>query len=155
MPHHILKELETIALSAAKENGFDLYGVEVFTHLKPITMQVQIRHFGGDDVSLEECASFSTPMGDAIDAAQLLDESYVLEVSSPGINENLLEDRDFKTFRGFPVEVTYRDKQHSELQRTGLLHERSTEYVHLNIKGQISKIPRKDVIGVRLTSPTG
>jgi len=118
-------------------------------------MQVQIRHIGGGDVSLEECASFSAPMEEAIDAAQLLDESFVLEISSPGIDDNLLNDRDFQTFRGFPVEVTYRDKQNSELHRTGLLHERSTEHLQLNIKGQISKIPRKDVIGVRLTSPTG
>ena len=120
-----------------------------------MTMQVQIRHTGGEDVSLEECAIFSAPMGEAIEASQLLNEAYVLEISSPGIADQLHSDRDFQTFQGFPVEVTYRNAQESVLLRAGQLQERSSEHVHLNIKGKISRIPRKDVITVRLTSPTG
>ena len=120
-----------------------------------MTMQVQIRHSGGGDVSLEECASFSTPMSEAIETSKLLQEAYILEISSPGINDQLISDRDFQTFRGFPIEVTYRKGQESEILGTGLLLERSADHVHLNIKGKISRIPRKDVIGVRLTSPTG
>ncbi len=120
-----------------------------------MTIQVQIRHMDGDDVSLEDCASFSSPMGEAIEINKLLNEAYVLEVSSPGIKDNLISDRDFKTFRGFPVKVTFRDNKHSELYQNGLLHERSKDHVHLNIKGKLNRIPRKDVIEVRLTSPTG
>ena len=155
MPHPILKELETIASKTAAQNGFDLCGVQVFTHLSPITMQVQIRHTGGGDVSLEDCARFSTPMGEAIDTSQILNEAYVLEVSSPGIGDQLLTDRDFHSFRGFPVEVTFRDEKNLEFHRSGLLHERSEDHLQLNIKGKISRIPRKNVIGVCLTSPTG
>ena len=151
----ILTDLEKIASNTAAENGFDLCGVQVFTHFKPMTMQVQIRHKGGGDVSLEECASFSAPMSEAIETSELLDESYVLEISSPGIDEQLQSDRDFQTFRGFPVEVTYKNGHDSGLRRSGQLHERSTEHVHLNIKGKINRIPRKDVIKVRLISPTG
>ena len=116
-----------------------------------MTMQVQIRHAGGGDVSLEDCARFSTPMGEAIDTSQILDERYVLEISSPGINDQLMTDRDFKTFRGFPVEVTFRDDKNLELHRAGLLHERSENHLQLNIKGKISRIPRKNVIEVCLT----
>ena len=120
-----------------------------------MTMQVQIRHLDGSDVSLDDCASFSSPMGEAVETAQLLNEAYVLEVSSPGITDNLLSDRDFETFRGFPVKVTFRDDKNSEFHQSGLLHERSQDHVHLNIKGKLKHIPRKDVIEVRLTSPTG
>ncbi len=155
MPHPILTDLETIASTTAAENGFALCGVQIFTHLQPMTMQVQIRHAGGGDVSLEDCASFSEPMGEAIETSQILNEAYVLEISSPGINEQLLSDRDFQTFRGFPVEVNYNDEKESEVYRTGLLHERTIDHVHLNIKGKINRIPRKNVIGVKLISPTG
>ncbi len=120
-----------------------------------MTMQVQIRHTDGRDVSLEECASFSGPMGEAIETSQLLNEAYVLEISSPGIDDQLHSDRDFQTFIGFPVEVTFRNDKKSGLLREGQLHERSSEHVHLNIKGKINRIPRKDVIKVRLISPTG
>ena len=118
-------------------------------------MQVQIRHADGDDVSLEDCARFSKPLGEAIENSQLLEEAYVLEVSSPGISEDLQTDRDFQTFQGFPVEVIFHTEKNVEQRKAGLLHQRSMEHIYLNIKGKMSKIPRKDVLGVRLTSPTG
>ena len=120
-----------------------------------MTMQVQIRHSDGADVSLDECASFSSPMSEAIETSKIINEAYVLEISSPGINDHLSSDRDFQTFRGFPVEVTYLKNQDSKINQTGLLHERSKDHVHLNIKGKISRIPRENVIDVRLTTATG
>ncbi len=121
-----------------------------------MTIQVQIRQIGGGDVSLEDCARFSQPMGEAIETAQLLNEAYVLEVSSPGISEELISDRDFQTFKGFPVEVILKKaSDDSEFRRTGLLHHRSNDHVQLNIKGRIDHIPRKDVMAVSLITPGG
>ncbi len=125
------------------------------THLIPITMQIQIRKSGGGDVSLEDCAGFTEPMEKALETSELLNDAYVLEISSPGISDQLLSDRDFQTFRGFPVEVTYKDESNSEQLQTGLLHKRSINDVQLNIKGRISKIRRNYVTGVKLISPTG
>ncbi len=119
----------------------------------PMTLQVQIRQKKGGDVSLDDCASFSGPMGEAIEASDLLKEPYVLEISSQGISEDLNSDRDFLTFHGFPVEVNFRDEKESQTHLSGLLHERSDKHVLLNIKGRIKRIPREDIICVRLTSP--
>ena len=94
-------------------------------------------------------------MGEAIDTAELLKEAYILEVSSPGISEDISSDKDFQTFKGFPIEILFRDKKNAEISRCGLLKERSKEHIHLNIKGRISLIPRDDVIHVRLTNQTG
>ena len=117
-----------------------------------MTMQVQIRHMGGKDVSLEDCARFSGLMEQSIETAELINEAYVLEISSPGITDQLCTDRDFQTFKGFPVEVTFKN---SNNRRTGRLHERSRDHLCLNNKGRMDHIPREDVIEVRLTSPTG
>ncbi len=151
----IVTDLKELAANTAELYGFDLCGLQLLTHQIPMTMQLQIRHLDGRDVSLEDCASFSSHIGEALDTSELINDAYVLEVSSPGIGEQLVSDRDFQTFRGFPVEVLFRDKKGSQLSRNGLLHERSNNHVHLNIKGRMSRIPREDVLGVRLTSPTG
>ncbi len=118
-------------------------------------MQVQIRQAGGDDVSLDDCARLSTPMGEAIDSAEIFSEAYVLEISSTGIEDQLTSDREFQTFQGFPVEVTYLNDQKIKHHLSGKLHDRSTDHLQMNIKGKIRRIPRKDVIEVCLTSPTG
>ena len=85
--------------------------IQILTHLQPMTVQVQIRRTDGSDVSLDDCAGFSGPMGEALESQALLTEAYVLEISSPGIGEQLQSDRDFQTFRSYPVEVLYRDDE--------------------------------------------
>jgi len=118
-------------------------------------MNVCIRHKKGGDVSLDDCASFNTPMSEALEASNLFADDYILEISSPGIGDYLLVDRDYKTFKGFPVEVTFKDEGNSELRKVGLLSARSSEHVQLNIKGKMNRIPRENVIGVRLTTQSG
>ncbi len=51
--------------------------------------------------------------------------------------------------------VLYRDPKGAEVRREGLLLERDAEAVHLNRRGRTQRIPRADVIAVRLVTPTG
>ena len=117
-----------------------------------MTLEVQMRHSNGSDVSLDDCAGFSRVFGDALEASSLLTEAYVLEISSPGIGEQLSTERDFKTFRGFPVEVLHRSENDSEQRLEGLLLERNEEALQINIHGRIKRISREHVIAVRLTN---
>ena len=152
LPHPILPELEQLTQRVASLHGFELCGIQLLTHLNPITLQVQIRHTDGADVNLDDCAGFSGVLGEALEESQLLIEAYVLEISSPGIGEQLSCDRDFQTFRGFPVDVTHRDQQSVEHRLEGL-HERNEDALQINIRGRIKSIPRDQVIEVRLTTP--
>ena len=154
MPHPLLPDLETLATDVAASKGFDLCSIQLLTHMSPMTLEVQIRHSSGADVSLDDCAGFSGVLGDALEASTLLTDAYVLEISSPGIGDQLSSDRDFQTFRGFPVEVHHRDKDDSEQRLEGLLLERDADTLQINIRGRIKRIPRDGVISVRLTSPS-
>ena len=149
LPNSNLQQLENLATEIAALNGYELCLFQLLTHCQPLNMQLHIRHMDGNDVSLEDCSIFSNAINEALDSSQILTENYVLEVSSPGIGDQLINDRDFNTFKGFPIEVTFKN----ESKRSGLLHQRSSEHVQLNIKGKISSIPRKEIIEVRLTSP--
>ena len=91
-------------------------------------------------------------MGEALDSNALLSEAYVLEISSPGIGEQLTTDRDFLTFRGFPVKVIHRDDT-TEHHLDGLLLERNDDVLQINIRGRIKRIPRDHVISVQLINP--
>lgn len=119
-----------------------------------MTVQVMVQRTDGQDISLDECATLSGPLGEAIEAAGLLPDAYVLEVSSPGVSDELQDDRDFRSFRGFPIEVQFRDANGTTVQREGLLLERDATTVHLNMRGRIQRIPRSEVIAVRLVTPT-
>lgn len=153
MPHPLAPDLERLAQQVATPHGLTAVGVELLTHRIPMTVQVMVRRADGGDVSLDDCAAFSAPLGDAIEAAQLLDAAYVLEVSSPGIGEELCSDREFSSFRGFPVEVLRRDASGSERFQEGLLLERDATSVQLNVRGRMVRIPRDEAVRVRLISP--
>tara|TARA_Y100001968_G_scaffold168471_1_gene154281 strand:- start:248 stop:715 length:468 start_codon:yes stop_codon:yes gene_type:complete len=153
LPKPNLQQLENLATEIAALNSYELCLLQLLTHRQPMTMQVQIRHMGGRDVSLEDCSIFSYAMSQALDSSKMLTENYVLEVSSSGIGDLLINDRDFVTFKGFPIQVTFTNEDKNEFKRSGLLHQRSSDHLQLNIKGKISTIPRKEIIEVRLTSP--
>ena len=154
MPHPLLPDLERLAEAAVSQAGFTLIGVHLFTHRSPMTVQVLVQRADGTDISLDECASLSAPLGEAMEAAALLADAYVLEVSSPGVSDELRDDRDFRSFRGFPIAVDYRDAKGHEVRREGLLLERDATDVHLNIRGRTQRIPRDAVIRVCLVTPT-
>ena len=153
MPHPLQSELGQLTQGVAELQGLELCGIQLLTHLNPITLQVHIRHTDGSDVNLDDCAGFSGVLGEALEESQQLIEAYVLEISSPGIGEQLSCDRDFQTFRGFPVDVTHRDDENVEHRLEGLLHERNEDALQINIRGRIKSIPRDQVIEVRLTTP--
>ena len=92
MAHPLIPALDALARSVLGPAGFQLRGVQLLAHRIPLTVQVLVQRADGGDISLDECAGLSAPLGDAIEAAGLLPEAYVLEISSPGIGEVLHDD---------------------------------------------------------------
>jgi ribosome maturation factor RimP len=155
VPHPLIPDIQTLASQVAEASGFQVCGVQLLTHRIPMTLQVQLRLADGGDVSLDNCAAFSGVLGEALEASTLIEDAYVLEISSPGVSEELNDDRDFRSFRGFPVVVRHRDaKTGQEASREGLLLERDDSAVHLNVRGRTVRFPRSEVLSVRLVTPT-
>ena len=68
VPHPLTAELERLACATAAVAGLEVRGVEVLTHRIPMTLRVLVQRADGTDVSLDECAAFSGPLGEAIEA---------------------------------------------------------------------------------------
>jgi ribosome maturation factor RimP len=60
-----------------------------------------------DGVTLEHCASFSRQASAVLDLEDFGPSSYVLEVSSPGLDRKLYGPRDYERFVGRLVRVTF------------------------------------------------
>jgi ribosome maturation factor RimP len=150
LPHPASPEIELLARRVGSDARLRVEAVEILTHRIPMTVRVVVDRSDGADVTLEQCAALSGPLGEALEASGLLEQSYVLEVSSPGIGEELRSDRDFGSFRSFPVEVIQREPSGAEVSRQGLLLGRDDEAVLLNLRGRSVRIPRDQVVRVRL-----
>ncbi len=79
----------------------------------------------------------------------------MLEISSQGVSDELTSERDFKTFKGFPVNVELNQKNSKIKSLNGLLFEKTKDYLSINIKGKIKKIPFIEVLKVSLSTIEG
>ena len=142
--------LEKLLKKVASEWNFEIYSLNLKTNHKPIVIEITIKKNNGDNVSLDDCALFNTPASEVIENSNLLNCSYVLEISSQGVSDELTSERDFKTFKGFPVNVELNQKNSKIKFLSGLLYEKSKDYLAINIKGKIKKIPFNEVLKISL-----
>ena len=128
----------------------------MITHSNPLSIQVNIRHKDPQKkVTLDDCSILSELIDEAIQKSSILGNAFTLEISSEGVSEILIEDKDFQIFKGFPIEVTYQDLKKNEQQTNGLLLKRTDVDLQITKKGKIQRIPVEDIIQVRLTTPSG
>ena len=143
-------KLEALLEKVANERDLKICGLNIQTNQKPIVIEITIKKTNGDDISLDDCALFNTPVSDEIEKSNLFNCSYVLEISSQGVSDELTSERDFKTFKGFPVNVELNQKNSKIKFLNGLLYEKSKDYLAINIKGKIKKIPFDEVLKISL-----
>jgi len=143
-------KLEALLEKVANERDLEISGLNIQTNQNPIVVEITIRKTNGDDISLDDCALFNTPASEEIENSNLLNCSYVLEICSQGVSDELTSDRDFKTFKGFPVNVELNQKNSKIKFLNGLLYEKSNDYLAINIKGRIKKIPFDEVFKINL-----
>ena len=143
-------KLESLLKNVAILLDFEICNLNIKTNQNPIVIEITIKKTNGDDISLDDCALFNTPASEEIENSNLLNCSYVLEISSQGVRDELTSERDFKTFKGFPVNVELNQKNSKIKFLNGLLYEKSKDYLAINIKGKIKKIPFDEVLKISL-----
>jgi len=156
LSNQTVTELKVLTAKSATNYGFDVTDFKMFTHLNPLSIQVNIRHKNPDKkVTIDDCSILSQYIDEAIQNSSILHQPFTLEISSEGVGEILSDEKDFQIFKGFPIEVTYQDLKKIEQQTNGLLLERSDNHLQVNLKGKTQRIPVEDIIQVRLTTPSG
>ena len=143
-------KLEALLKKVAKARDLKICSLNFLTSQNPIVVKITIKKTYGDDISIEDCALFNSPASEEIENSNLLNCSYVLEISSQGVSDELTSERDFKTFKGFPVNVELNQKNSKIKFLNGLLYEKSKDYLAINIKGKIKKIPFDEVLKISL-----
>ena len=144
-------KLEKLLENVAYKQDLEIYSLNLLTNQNPLILQIIIKKNNQDDVTLDDCSRFNNPASTVIENSNLLKCSYVLEISSQGVSDELTSERDFKTFKGFPVNVELNQKNSNKFLN-GLLYEKSKDYLAINIKGKIKKIPFDEVQKISLCS---
>ena len=144
--------LENLIKEIVRSFKYEIHNINFLTNHNPLTIQIFLKSLDGNDITLDDCSSLNEPILSAIDSSHLLNCRYVLEISSQGVSDELTSNRDFKIFKGFPVRVELNQNSSKIKNLNGLLYEKSNDYLAINIKGKIQRIPFNEVIKVSLAT---
>ena len=86
-----------------KDSGFEIVDIKVHRG-KALTYQIFIDKEEGN-VTIKDCEIWSDKIGAFIDMNSLINGSYILEVSSPGIDRIIKKPKDFERFKGKEAKI--------------------------------------------------
>ena len=88
-----------------------------------------------DGVTVEDCANISRELSTLIDVNEIIEEKYVLEVSSPGLRRPLKKIDDFKKFKGKLVLIKTKEPIENRKVFKGYLKDTNDEGIEMDIDG--------------------
>lgn len=145
------QKTEKILNPIMEELEFELVDVEYVKEGSMWYLRAYIDKPGG--ITVNDCEAVSRRLSDILDEKDFIEDSYVLEVSSPGLGRPLKKEKDYKRNLGKEVEIrTYRmvDKKK---EFTGLLdsydYEAGTVTIELE-DGTMKTFEKGDIALIRL-----
>lgn len=94
---------EELVMPLITKHQFELVDVEFVKEGSNRYLRLYIDKEGG--ITVNDCEAISRPFSDLLDVEDYIEESYILEVSSPGLGRPLKKDKDFKRHLGDEVEI--------------------------------------------------
>lgn len=137
MYRDIPEELRTLIEPVVEGAGLELVDAMMTRGRPPWLLRVTIDTPEGDGrVPVERCASVSREIETHLDAADVIDRAYRLEVSSPGLDRVLAREKDFTKACGGEVRIETRLPVDGRRHFKGLLRAFEGGVAHLEVDGR-------------------
>ena len=140
--------LEAICRSVVESLGYELVDLQFVKEYQKWVLRVFIDHDEG--IGLDDCEKVSKALSSALDEEDPIPHNYVLEVSSPGLDRPLKNEKDFERFKGYRIKVKTFSPIEGRKTFDGYLVGLNDGKIVLNVESEEMQIPRDQVSSVRL-----
>ncbi|HLP42785.1 MAG TPA: ribosome maturation factor RimP [Fibrobacteria bacterium] len=145
----LIQNISSMAEKVAGSHGLDLVDVELFRAGRRRILRVYIGKRGG--VGVEDCAKVSRDLGVLLDAENVMeDDSYTLEVSSPGLDRPFKTLQDFRRNVGRFVRISTREPVEGKKLLVGKLEDADEASVKLDADGKPRSIPMDLIVQAKV-----
>ncbi len=145
----LIDRITELAERAISGSDIEIAEVQLRGGGKARLLRVYIDKPGG--VTHGDCALVSERLGKLLDEEDALPDSYTLEVSSPGVERNLLKPRDFQRVVGQKIRLAVQEPIQGQTRFEGRLAQFAGEALELEIApGELVHIPFKQVQKAKL-----
>lgn len=142
-------KVEAWLLPLLEKNQFELVDVEYVREAGIWYLRAYIDKEGG--ITVDDCEVVSRELGDWLDQKDFIEDSYILEVSSPGLGRPLKKEKDFARSLGKDVEVRLYRPINKQKEFIGTLKAYDADTVTLSMEdGNDLALAKSDIALIRL-----
>ena len=142
------QKAEALLSPIVESNGFELVDVEYVKEAGNWYLRGYIDKPGG--ITVNDCETVSRAFSDRLDEDDFIEDSYIMEISSPGLDRPLKKEKDFARSIGKLVEIrTYRPIE-KQKEFCGELTAYDNNSVTIDEEGTPRTFDKKDIALVRL-----
>ena len=120
-----------------QENDFDLVELRVSQQGKKVNIEV-LADNSISSIDLDHCAILNRAICDKLEAEDMIDNSYVVAVSSPGLDRPLVSQKDFVRARGREVRFIFDEPVANKHEWVGVIQDATAEQVIIRYKNKKS-----------------
>ncbi|MFA9375436.1 MAG: ribosome maturation factor RimP [Lachnotalea sp.] len=144
------KKTEEMLLPIIEANNFELVDVEYVKEGANWYLRAYIDKEGG--IAVDDCEVVSRAFGELLDKNDFIEDTYILEVSSPGLGRPLKKERDYERSIGEEVEVRTYITIDKQKEFTGILKAYDKDSITLEFEDETEmNIVRAEIALIRLT----
>jgi len=96
-------------------------------------------------VTIADCAKISGIVDEILDKENIIHRSYILEVSSPGIERPLVKKEDYEKFRGEKARITLKTPISGRRNFTGIILGVKENLVQIEVEGRVWEFPLNNI----------
>lgn len=142
-------KVESYLMPLMEEHNFELVDVEYVKEAGNWYLRAYIDKEGG--IAVDDCEVISRKLSDWLDEKDFISESYILEVSSPGLGRPLKKEKDFERSIGCEVDIKLYRAVNRQKEFTGMLKSYDKETVTIQVEGDEEMVfNRADIALIRL-----
>ena len=103
-----------------------------------------------EGITVDECEELNNFLSEALDKEDVIEDRYILEVASPGLDRPMKTDRDFERAMGKMLDVTTYERVDDKKAHEGALIGMDKENIVIESNGVSTVIPKIKIALARL-----
>ncbi|MDO4649711.1 MAG: ribosome maturation factor RimP [Eubacteriales bacterium] len=142
------KRAEALLTPIVESKGFELVDVEFVKEAGCWYLRGYIDK--PDGITVNDCEEVSREFNEKLDAEDFIEESYIMEISSPGLDRPLKKEKDFQRSLGKLIEIRTYKPLEKRKEFCGILTAYDADTVTMDEDGTERVFAKKEIALIRL-----
>ena len=144
------EEVTEILRSLVITMGYDFWGLNFSQNSNSLKLTLYIDKEQG--INIDDCEKVSNQTTHMLDTKKILDENYILEVSSPGLDRVLITKEHFKKYMNENIKVKLKWLVKNRKNINGIIKDVQTDCILLDVNKEIFEIRYDSIDSARLNT---